>query len=86
MAHSKANTCRALSLIHVILQSNPPSVEGRADCSALPVFSNKPSSATASLGQTHVWSDCQPAKAHLLQHTQHPSSLCCLHHSSSYLD
>lgn len=37
-----------------------------------PVFFNKPSSVASSFSQTRVWSDCQPAKAHLLQHTPHP--------------
>lgn len=53
----------------------PPRRRGRADCSVLPVFFNKPGTVDSSLTQTYVWSDCQPAKAHSLQHTPHPNSL-----------
>lgn len=54
----------------------PPDRRVRADCSVLPVFLNKPITVDSSLTQTYVWSDCQPAKAHSLQHTPHQNSLC----------
>lgn len=49
----------------------PPRRRGRADCSVLPVFFNKPATVASSLTQTHVRSDCQPAKAHSLHHALH---------------
>lgn len=65
----------------------PPHRRGRADCSVLPVFFNKPGTVASSFTQTHVWSDCQTAKAHSLHHTppppQLPCALLCLHHISS---
>lgn len=60
----------------------PPHRRRRADCSVLPVFFNKLSTVASSHSQTHVWSDCQPAKAHLLQHTPHPNSQCSLYITS----
>lgn len=54
----------------------PPHRRGSADCSVLPVFFNKPGTVDSSLTQTRVWSDCQHAKAHSLQHTPHQNSPC----------
>lgn len=63
----------------------PPHRRGRADCSVLPVFFNKPGTVASSFTPTHVWSDCQTAKAHSLHHTPHIPQLpvLCLHHNSS---
>lgn len=47
---------------------------GGADCSVLSVLFNKSSTVASSLTQTCVWSDCQPARAHSLQHTPQPNS------------
>lgn len=63
----------------------PAHRRGRADCSVLSVFFNKPGTVGSSFTQTHVWSDCQTAKAHSLHHTPHIPQLpvLCLYHSSS---
>lgn len=63
----------------------PPRRRGRADCSVLPVFFNKPGTVASSFTQTRVWSDCQTAKAYSLHHAPHLPQLpvLCLHHSSS---